>query len=127
MKLQKANFAYWSRVTHTAARGNLIKQCLVFRRSSEWVFSAVIALKRVVKVLDVSGEIHREVGTVDLKLKQLFKLFVEVLIGPVLIAGVKLRSLVESFYCFLDAALTHVLHEKSEEAPVNLAHAVIVF
>lgn len=105
----------------------MIKQCLVFRRSSEWVFSAVIALKRVVKVLDVSGEIHREVGTVDLKLKQLFKLFVEVLIGPVLIAGVKLRSLVESFYCFFDAALTHVLHEKSEEAPVNLAHAVIVF
>ena len=87
----------------------------------------VIALKRVVKVLDVSGEVHREVGTVDLKLKQLFKLFVEVLIGPVLIAGVKLCSIVKPFYCFFDAALTHVLHEKSEEAPVNLAHAVIVF
>ena len=49
------------------------------------------------------------------------------LIGPVLIAGVKLCSIVEPFYCFFDAALTHVLHEKSEKAPVNLAHAVIVF
>ena len=58
MKLQKANFAYWSRVTHTAARGNLIEQCLVFRGCSERIFGAVITLKRVVKVLDVSGEVH---------------------------------------------------------------------
>jgi hypothetical protein len=75
----------------------------------------------------VSSEVHRKVSTVDLQLKQLFKLFVEVLIGPVLITGFKLCRLVESFYCFFDASLTHVLHEKSEEVPVDLAHTVIIF
>ena len=72
------------------------------------------------------GDVHREVGAVNLNLQKLFKLFIEVFVSPVLILSVNLSCLIKSFHCFFDSTFAHILHEKCEETSVDLTHAVVV-
>jgi len=74
----------------------------------------------------VSGQIDSKVGAVNFGLKQLFKLLVEMFIGPVLVGRVQMSCFTKSSACFFDPAVAEILHKKRKQASVYLAHAVVV-
>lgn len=93
----------------------------------ERVLRMIIALKRIIEVLDVCHNIYVQVCTVLLRAKNGLELLIEELVGPALITAVvldlDLTKLLGGHHDIL--RLAHV-QEPAQKVPIEISHLAVV-